>query len=384
MTDQIETAGARDAVIDLAARVVHEVVSKELGLTRGYEPAVTDVVAARELARRGLLVPVELWDDRAREATPLLRHAAALAARSGKTRTSLWLTACATLPPAEWPPAPAYKGPVVPAAKHEQVTAMVAETVRILREAGAIYGEGLPARVRNLIAERDELRTRVEELTDFAGEQANARRESDRIRNAAAREAADLRDERDTAVAQLAEKAEYAGEKAREGDVLSLQVAELTAERDQLQARIDAAKLTWAAAAAIADVGAAENPARWETGKAAIQDFGRALQIDQPAEPTPDGRCPNTPPCEHPAMIHDVSGDPEDPKPMCCADGCACGQPTPPSVVDSGEEVASQPFRSGGQIFPPGGRRDDTVAFRLPPPAPFVPAADAFPEVIDG
>lgn len=25
-------------------------------------------------------------------------------------------------------------------------------------------------------------------------------------------------------------------------------------------------------------------------------------------------------------MIHDVSGDPEDPRPMCCADGCRCGQ----------------------------------------------------------
>jgi hypothetical protein len=47
------------------------------------------------------------------------------------------------------------------------------------------------------------------------------------------------------------------------------------------------------------------------------------------ATPTPWGRCPNNPPCEHPSFIHDVSGDPEDPKPMCCADGCRCGRPDP-------------------------------------------------------
>ncbi|RSN26528.1 hypothetical protein DMC63_01445 [Streptomyces sp. WAC 05977] len=71
MTDQTETAGARDAVIDLAARVVHQVVSKELGTPPGSEPSITDVVAVQELARRGLLVPVELFDDRERERAEL-------------------------------------------------------------------------------------------------------------------------------------------------------------------------------------------------------------------------------------------------------------------------------------------------------------------------
>lgn len=94
-------------------------------------------------------------------------------------------------------------------------------------------------------AERDlavwlhaEAQHRAEELADFAGEQANARRESDRVRNIAAREAADLRDERNTALAQLAEKTEYAGEKAREGDVMSLQIDDLTAERNERQNRL--------------------------------------------------------------------------------------------------------------------------------------------------
>jgi chromosome segregation ATPase len=97
-------------------------------------------------------------------------------------------------------------------------------------------------------AERDlavwlhaEVQHRAEELADFAGEQANARRESDRVRNIAARECADLRDERDSARTALAEKTEYAGEKAREGDVMSLQIEDLTAERDELRTRIDTA-----------------------------------------------------------------------------------------------------------------------------------------------
>lgn len=68
-------------------------------------------------------------------------------------------------------------------------------------------------------------------------------------------------------------------------DGVMVELGAMRDERDQLKARLDAAKLTWAAAAAIADVGAAENPARWETAQAAIVDFGKALNGDQPAEP---------------------------------------------------------------------------------------------------
>lgn len=59
--------------------------------------------------------------------------------------------------------------------------------------------------------------------------------------------------------------------------------------------------------------------------------------------------CPNQPPCEHPSLIHDVSGDPEDPKPMCCADGCDCGQPataetaTTPAPETGAGESEGQP-----------------------------------------
>ena len=64
-------------------------------------------------------------------------------------------------------------------------------------------------------------------------------------------------------------------------------------------------------------------------GCCALPDDEDQAPAEPPVAPAPSPwlRCPNTPPCEHPSPIHDVSGDPEDPKPMCCADGCRCGQP---------------------------------------------------------
>src|ERR1700749_1267530 len=41
------------------------------------------------------------------------------------------------------------------------------------------------------------------------------------------------------------------------------------------------------------------------------------------------GSCPNLPPCEHPGMVHEWSGDYEDPRYMCCVDECPCGKPAP-------------------------------------------------------
>jgi hypothetical protein len=45
-----------------------------------------------------------------------IEHLAELAEQAGKLRTAEWLRTCALLPPEQWPPAPAYKGPMVPAA----------------------------------------------------------------------------------------------------------------------------------------------------------------------------------------------------------------------------------------------------------------------------
>lgn len=38
--------------------------------------------------------------------------------------------------------------------------------------------------------------------------------------------------------------------------------------------------------------------------------------------------CPNTPPCGHAGLFHDI-GEPGDPRPTCCIGDCRCGQPTP-------------------------------------------------------
>lgn len=96
----------------------------------------------------------------------------------------------------------------------------------------------------------------------------------------------------------------------------------LRAERDKLQARIDAALAVCAAGEHQATRWAQPFPVpNW------VIDVRAALLGDQIAElSTPPGQCPHHPPCEHPAMAHDVSGDPEDPAPMCCAEGCQCGQ----------------------------------------------------------
>lgn len=37
--------------------------------------------------------------------------------------------------------------------------------------------------------------------------------------------------------------------------------------------------------------------------------------------------CPNSPRCEHPAYVHDIDTY-EEPRPICCADGCSCGRST--------------------------------------------------------
>jgi hypothetical protein len=53
----------------------------------------------------------------------------------------------------------------------------------------------------------------------------------------------------------------------------------------------------------------------------------RAMQPYQPTEDAPPVWlfCPNTPRCPHPGLIHDID-DYDDPKPMCCVEGCGCGQ----------------------------------------------------------
>lgn len=37
--------------------------------------------------------------------------------------------------------------------------------------------------------------------------------------------------------------------------------------------------------------------------------------------------CPNTPPCGHGAVLHDIE-EADDPLPRCCAEDCGCGERT--------------------------------------------------------
>ncbi|MFJ1765038.1 hypothetical protein ACIOD2_32255 [Amycolatopsis sp. NPDC088138] len=57
--------------------------------------------------------------------TALLGRLADLTDAAGKERSTEWLRTCATLPVEEWPPAPAYKGPMVPATERDERQARI-------------------------------------------------------------------------------------------------------------------------------------------------------------------------------------------------------------------------------------------------------------------
>lgn len=113
-----------------------------------------------------------------------LRHLSALASTAGKRRTAEWLAECAELVTAPgsptWPPAPAYKGPVVPAAElaeakaaleqvdevtgywqAEQQTAIAMSSAygKAIRERDRLKAgnEGAADRIAELTEERDQL-----------------------------------------------------------------------------------------------------------------------------------------------------------------------------------------------------------------------------------
>lgn len=62
----------------------------------------------------------------------LLNRLADLTEVADKQRSTEWLRTCATLPMAEWPPAPAYKGPMVPASEHDALKAQLAAVRAVL------------------------------------------------------------------------------------------------------------------------------------------------------------------------------------------------------------------------------------------------------------
>lgn len=48
--------------------------------------------------------------------------------------------------------------------------------------------------------------------------------------------------------------------------------------------------------------------------------------------------CPIVPPCEHPMVLHDRYSD-DDPRYICCADGCSCRMNPEPDPADQPKEA---------------------------------------------
>lgn len=93
----------------------------------------------------------------------LLSRLAELTEAAGKQRSTEWLRTCSTLPMEEWPPAPAYKGPMVPAAELAEAKRQHAELLaqrdswwdHVGREQSKVTAErdALQARLKDALAE---------------------------------------------------------------------------------------------------------------------------------------------------------------------------------------------------------------------------------------
>lgn len=202
-------------------------------------------------------------------------------------------------------------------AERDDLSAKVGEAVRILREAGVIHGEGLAERVRNLVAERDQLKTRLD------GVRAQHRRDDDD--NCVVCWDSDG----NFPLAWPCETAHAVDCPEPEAHVRAPLQGGQPTEPDKTwcpRCLMDATDGRYTQ----------ESSTQWRCG-----GCDAVLVVpDPPLTPVPDGRCPNTPPCDHPAMIHDISGDPEDPRPMCCIDGCTCG--------GTGAKAGASGGKSGG------------------------------------
>jgi hypothetical protein len=214
----------------------------------------------------------------------LLSCLADLAATAGKLRTSEWLRTCATLPPNQWPAAPAYKGPVVPAADLDLALWLHAESEWWLSQ-----------------YKHDVVRWRQQVNVAEAREQAAERRETLRQ---------DERDQAHARVKQLEEQVSvghrvqlvvagqwlgHAADKLGEGpgpeylqrladwltDGTPGDEPEPTAERDGLQARL-------ARVEALCAEWETNSAAEWAAGDAA-EHVRAALQGDQPTKPEHGG-----------------------------------------------------------------------------------------------
>jgi uncharacterized low-complexity protein len=76
----------------------------------------------------------------------------------------------------------------------------------------------------------------------------------------------------------------------------------------------------------------ARAPSRDRRGTATLADMTTRSTPPRPGSL----RCPNTPPCAHSSLFHDVEDD-EDTVPRCCAEDCPCGAERPPANLPNPE-----------------------------------------------
>lgn len=104
--------------------------------------------------------------------TTILSRLADLTERAGKQRSTEWLRTCATLPMEEWPPAPAYKGPMVPAAERDALSLLLRAMARkLVGYRRWTLGDDVPA-VHQLRRERDALQARLAAIVETLGRAA--------------------------------------------------------------------------------------------------------------------------------------------------------------------------------------------------------------------
>lgn len=93
----------------------------------------------------------------------ILPRLAELTEEAGKQRSTEWLRTCATLPMEEWPPAPAYKGPMVPAAERDALSLLLRSMARkLVGYRRWTLGDDVPA-VHRIRRERDALQARLDD-----------------------------------------------------------------------------------------------------------------------------------------------------------------------------------------------------------------------------
>lgn len=111
---------------ELATAREETAAARDLAEMRAEDRTATDAKLEAAVAERDALLP----------------RLAELTEQAGKARTTEWLGTCASLPIEEWPPAPAYKGPMVPAAERDERQARLDAANVIATRA---IDEGLPA-----------------------------------------------------------------------------------------------------------------------------------------------------------------------------------------------------------------------------------------------